>query len=47
MILTRTQIHDLLTDLARDAKRQWPVTIELRRQLAEVSQLMDPPGLLR
>ena len=39
MILTRTDVHDLRTDLERDARRQGPITIELRRQLAEVSQV--------
>jgi hypothetical protein len=45
MILTRTEVHDLLTDLRRDATRQSPVTIELRQQLAAVSRLMDTARL--
>jgi len=42
MILTRQDLHDLLTDLERDKRRQSPATITLRRKLAELQVLMDP-----
>lgn len=41
LILTRTDVHDILTDLERDARRQSPNTIRLRRMIADVMPRMD------
>ena len=41
MILTRQDMADLLCDLERDKHRQAPVTILLRRRLAELHQDQD------
>jgi hypothetical protein len=45
VILTRAELHDLLTDLERDSRRQSPATIRLRRKLSEVHECQEPDRL--